>query len=485
MKQLIRSALEYLGILKVIIDIKNDEIRIIEAFKFLAYFRIISIKSEVIYDRDRLSFILERFLEKNTTHKIRRIYLTLSSTSIIPLFFSFPGIPKEKIESAILWEIERNIPLPLEEAYYTYKIVSKVSEEGKNVWNVIAVVAKKEEVDRYIDIFRNLNIIVEEVSYLPINILSALQISASENAIGYIYICEHTIELYIVLHKKIINFTHLIGEFDENTPITVKNIVDYFAGFIKKRIAFLERVIVICDNEKIRQEIVDSIFDSISIFTLPASQEDFIGIFRRMEAGLSIYDLVGFAYKNYIKLEISSKSVKNLHFQDVAIRAFIVAFILFDIFSVAFFPAILIANDEYNLITRAKDTPIDQIQDSRTLEMAEKLAMIEKIDQYKKREENLIRKIQEIKSAGIDSSRLKIMLMEVCRIIPMDVWVSKIEVTNHIGQMQGYSLTSDGLENFVVYLINSRVIKDVVLEKATVQKIRARSIFRFTIKFGV
>lgn len=479
-----RRILEYLGILQVTIDIANDEIRIIESTKFLFYFKVISIKNEKVYETDNLAFVIERFLERNTTHKIRRINLTLSSTSIIPLFLSFPGIPKEKIRSAVLWEIERNIPLPLEESYFTYKVVSRISEKGSPIWNVVAVVAKRDEVDRYLEAFRSMNIIVEEVSYLPINILSAINIEGSENAVGYVYISEHAIELYIIYQKKIVSFSHYIGDFKSITGVTVRNIVDYFAVFIRRRIAFLERIVVIDKQGATPDSLIESMMDSLNILTMPADTNDFLPVIRGSKKPLNIYDLLGFAYEPFINLKIEPKIVHETHSQDVFYRIAIVIFIFLDVLTLTLMPMILSAAAKYRIIQEAQSTPMEEITDDRVKEMAELLKEIAIIEEYQRKQEDLINKIQQIKSLGIESSNLKLILVELCRLIPEDVWLKDMKIDNGRGEINGTAASSEGIENFVAYLVNSRVIRNVVLTKADMSG-TSRAQVKFTVTFEV
>lgn len=479
-----RKILEYLGILKVTIDIGNDEIRIIESYRLWFYFKVVSVKSETVHETDNLAFVIERFLERSSTHKIHRINLTLSSASIIPLFLSFPGIPKEKIRSAVLWEIERSIPLPLEEAYFTYKVVSRIVEKGSPIWNVIAVVGKRDEVDRYLDAFRSMNIIVEEVSYLPINIMSAINIEGSENAVGYVYISERAVELYIMFQKQIVSFSHYIGDFKNITQVTVRNIVDYFAMFIQRRIAFLERIIVI-DKQGIASEtLIEPLMDALNILTMPADGNDFQTFIRASKQPLEIYDILGFSYDPFLNLKIEPKVVQETHAQDVAYRVAMVIFIVLDILTLMFMPMILAASAKHRVIQLAESTPIEQINDVKVKEMAELLQKIDIIEEYQLKQQDLMNKIRQIKSLGIESSNLKLILVELCHLIPEDVWLKDLTIINGKGEMNGISASSTGIENFVAYLVNSRVIHNVVLSKADMSG-SGQSQIKFTVTFEV
>lgn len=480
-----RRMLEYLGILRVVIDIGNEEIRILEAYKFLSYFKVLSMSSERITDTDNIVFVIERFIERFATHPIRRVNLALSSTSIIPLFMSFPGLPREKIQSAILWEIERSIPLPLEEAYFSYKILSRTNEKGTQIWNVMAVVAKRDEVDRYLEAFRHMNILVEEISYLPVNILSALKISDSENATGYISISHHGLELYIMLNKEIINFGHYIGDFRNINSVTIRNIVDYFADFIKKRIAFLEKIIVIGNYDGDVNGIVDSIMDSLNIFTMPAGNDEYKGTIRKSRMESRNFDILGFTYDSFINLHIEPKKIHSLHIKDVLVRAAIIIFLLLDILSFSFIPRIISSHQDYSVIKKAQNLGDEISMDSAVSNMAVTLEQIETLEELKEEHAELMRKIQEIESLGIKASNLKVILAEISRLIPDDVILTSLNIDESDGIMLGTAGSSDGLENFIVYLVNSRVMEDVVLSRADLVADGDNTEIEFKITFEV
>lgn len=479
-----RKLMEYLGILRVNIDIGNEEIRIIEAYRFLGSFSILSTSSERIPEGSDLSFSIERFMQRYATHQVRRVNLTLSSTSIIPLFLSFPGLPKEKIQSAILWEIERNIPLPLEEAYYSYKIVSKSQEDLKSVWNILAVVAKKEVVHSYLKAFQKMNILVEEVSYLPINILSSLELPHSQNSSGYLFISTHTLELYIIKQKKIVAFDHYIGDFSRITAVTVRNIVDTFANYIQMRVSFLEKITVISKDDIDVDDLVQNMTDSLNIFTQTASTEDFHEDLRQKDGSFHLYDLLGFTKKSYLNLPIEPESLHKSHSLDRLSRAGMIAFVLLDLLSICFLPKMLSTAKNYAQIELAQNSDISEIRDSEIYTLAVKLSNVAVLQDYEAEQAELLTKIAEIESLGIDSSNLKVTLSEICRLIPDVVWLDALYIDDGTGEMIGYSETSEGLQNFVLFLVESRVVDEVKLSSAQLDS-GALTAIEFSITFEV
>jgi Tfp pilus assembly protein PilN len=486
---LFQRALEYLGFLRVIIDVGSEEIRILEVIQFPGYFRVLSMKSEKVYDIERFSFFMERFLEKNKTHPLGRVTLTLSGTSVIPIFLSFPGIPREKIKSAILWEIEKNIPLPLEESYFSYRVVSSTVENGQTVWNVLAVIAKRDEVDRFVETFERMGILVENVFYLPINIISLVKGNSSDNALGYVYLSSNFIELYVMHRGKIISFSRYIGDFTKGINITIRNLKDYFAEFIKKRITFLERIIVIGKTTDAQDEIISSLFDSLNIVTLPLSDEDLQTGLKMSTMRDDFYDLVGFSYRPSIHLDISSRRNRENHRRDRLMRILVTGFLVLDVITAAILPFILYQNRSYAILTLARKGKPEEIRDAglrqEVLKTMETLSNVMLVDAAKTQQNDLIRKINDIRSSGIESSTLHNVLSELAGIIPEDVWVNSLSIASDGAEMSGSALSSEGLERFVEDLVASRVLNSVVLRQAEYVKTGSEKSLKFTIGFGV
>lgn len=486
---LIRVFLEYIGVLKVMVDIGSEEIRIIEVLHFFRYFRILSLKSEKLYDSDRSSFFIERFIEKNKSYRLGRVTLTLSGTSVIPLFLTFPGIPREKIRQAVLWEIEKNIPLPIDESYFSYEIVSSITEDGQTVWNVLAVIAKKEEVDKFVETFSRINIMVEKVSFLPVNIISMVDTGNSDNAIGYVYIVPNAVELYIMLKGRIISFSRYIGDFSKSVSVTTRNVKDYFAEFIKRRVSFLERIIFIGSGQDSEGEMIDALFDSLNIVTLPITEDDIIAPLRLPEMKPPHFDLIGYSYRSAVNVDISPKKVKENCSKDRVYRVLVLAAMVLNLAAVLLFPFVLYQNASYEVVRLARKGDFVSIKDNgfraRVEQMAVVLSNIQKVEEAKIEQETLTRKISDAKSSGLESSNIKLVLAELARIIPDDAWLKSLSIVGGSAELQGYSRSADGLEDFVNNLVRSGLFTEVVLKKADFNRSDIQSKVDFTIGLGV
>jgi hypothetical protein len=484
--------LEYLGILRIIIDIGNGEIRLMEVIRLPFYLKTMNLQREKIDEKDRLEFFVQRFLEKRATHFVKRIHLTLSGSSVIPIFLNIPGIPRDKITSVVSWEIEKHLPVKLDEAYYSYESFSRVDSKGMVNWNIMAISTKKEELNKYLDCFQKLGILTGSISYLPVHLLGILKPDGSHNGKGIIIILPNSIFLYGMIDNKIFSFARYDGNYAKINQITIKNIINYFSemvqsDFIKRENIILEKILVLSSDKEQAEPLTEAITDAINIVTLPADWSYYKEVFHNEFYNFVDYDLVSFVYSQFMLPKIGFSINRFAHIKDTLLRAVTSLLVTLDVLTLLFLPVELVSLSEYSMIKQARwSTPVDQVTNPKVREMANEIKQIDMIKDYKERQMKMLGKIHDAKSFGLETSNIKLVLQDISRYIPDDVWLNNLTITGRNGEMLGGSLTSDGLDHFTAQLsTNSSFIKDVALKKAEMVQVNNKNIVQFTITFGV
>lgn len=84
----------------------------------------------------------------------REVNISLPESSVFTRLIELPGLTDEEISSAISWQAESYIPIPVEEANIDYQIVDRRSPQGgqQGAVDVLLVAAPKRLVDKYIKI---------------------------------------------------------------------------------------------------------------------------------------------------------------------------------------------------------------------------------------------------------------------------------------------------------------------------------------------
>lgn len=84
--------------------------------------------------------------------KTNKVICSLPETKAFLRIISIPQMEEAEIKEAVKWEMEANIPLPLEQVYYDWQIIPSDFLSEKNKINLLVVAIAKSVVDQTIEI---------------------------------------------------------------------------------------------------------------------------------------------------------------------------------------------------------------------------------------------------------------------------------------------------------------------------------------------
>jgi len=102
-----------------------------------------------------------------------RINLTISSSETAYRVFFMPVLKKQELSSAITFEIKRQIPFPIEDCLYDYRVLLKIGDKDQQRYRVALLAATKKFIYDKLKIFHRLNIEVSQV-YLAQDVVGML-----------------------------------------------------------------------------------------------------------------------------------------------------------------------------------------------------------------------------------------------------------------------------------------------------------------------
>ncbi len=168
------------------IDIGTKNIKIVylkphkEKF-FLEKYAILTLPDEItkqdVLPETRVPVIVEllkEFLAKNKSFP-KKVAVSISGPSVVVRYIKIPVMTKQEIEKSITIEAEPYIPFTINEVNITFDIIGEVMEEGVKKNEVVIVAAKKELVDRYINLLKSCGL---TPAYIDVDIF-ALEITAN------------------------------------------------------------------------------------------------------------------------------------------------------------------------------------------------------------------------------------------------------------------------------------------------------------------
>lgn len=110
-----------------------------------------ALTSDLPSDQQVVSRIITNLL-KETGAKARKVNIALPETQIFTRVIKVPKLSRQELASAIKWEAEQEISLPLEQVNLDYTVLRDVKETNDNSMEVLLVAAPKTLIEKYVSI---------------------------------------------------------------------------------------------------------------------------------------------------------------------------------------------------------------------------------------------------------------------------------------------------------------------------------------------
>jgi type IV pilus assembly protein PilM len=181
-----------------------------------------NIEDGKIINKEKVAQIIREAIKKSGPNKIntRKVICSLPESNIFLRVISIPKISKEEAEEAIKWEMEANIPLPIEEVYLDWQFLEDDLENSKNKQSVLTVAVSKKVVDDFMETLELSGLEVYDLEIEPIASARSL-VSSTEK--------KENISLIVDIGAKRTSFIMVEGNvpcFTSSIPFSSENIND-------------------------------------------------------------------------------------------------------------------------------------------------------------------------------------------------------------------------------------------------------------------
>lgn len=109
--------------------------------------------SEAETDLVALAEIIKK-LHQETRIKTKNVVSALPQDKVFTRIITVPKFSEEELNSALKWEAEQFVPIPLDEATLTHQIVGQVKEDGKEKTRVLLVAAPNRLIKKTIEVLK-------------------------------------------------------------------------------------------------------------------------------------------------------------------------------------------------------------------------------------------------------------------------------------------------------------------------------------------
>lgn len=136
-------------------------------------------------DDEKNGFILQQTEDFIKTHGLlkKSIHLNLPITNaVFAKAVRLPNMPVGEISNAAKWQIKDEVQVDIKETEFAWQFASPQTKPTKPHTDIICVAAKRDFLDKYIQLFKSANISLSEITFSPFSINAIL--SADEGTIA-------------------------------------------------------------------------------------------------------------------------------------------------------------------------------------------------------------------------------------------------------------------------------------------------------------
>ena len=165
------------------LDIGSHTIKLVEVGKEKETIRLLSAGSSptppkgltgaTTSDYESVAVAIKKLI-KDTGSKAENINIALPESQVFTRIIEVPDLSQRELGSAIKWEAEQYIPLPLEQVTVDYTVLRDSSQTGTNKMEVLLVASPKPLLEKYLTILELADILPQAVETEVIAISRAL-----------------------------------------------------------------------------------------------------------------------------------------------------------------------------------------------------------------------------------------------------------------------------------------------------------------------
>jgi type IV pilus assembly protein PilM len=194
------------------------------------------IKGGEIKDEEKLAEIIKESIKKVKGQKLKTKYViaSLPEEKAFLQVIQMPKMSEEDLKSAVIYEAENYIPLPIEEVYLDFQIVPPVVNRLDH-FDVLLAALPKKTVDPYLSSLKKAGL---QPKVLEIESLSIARASIKDQITSYPVLL---IDLGATKTSFIIFSGHSI-RFTSSIPVSAGNLTEIIAKVLKVNLAEAERI---------------------------------------------------------------------------------------------------------------------------------------------------------------------------------------------------------------------------------------------------
>lgn len=108
-----------------------------------------------IINKEKVAAAIKDMIKNAVPKKIKakKVICSLPETKAFLRIINIPKMKKEEVQEAVKWEMEANIPISIDQAYYDWNILDRNFSDSENKISVLVVAVSKKIIEQFVEVF--------------------------------------------------------------------------------------------------------------------------------------------------------------------------------------------------------------------------------------------------------------------------------------------------------------------------------------------
>lgn len=146
---------------------------------------------------EKLTAYLQTFF---TDHNLSKsdLRLSLPESQVSTKIIEIPPLNDAELASAIGWQAEQHIPIPLEELSLEYEVLYRPKKNDNEKMRVLMIGVRKDVITRYLNVFLDLGVEPKLLETQSLSVLRSLQFTTEDQTSLVVHMGASSMDLYVV-----------------------------------------------------------------------------------------------------------------------------------------------------------------------------------------------------------------------------------------------------------------------------------------------
>jgi type IV pilus assembly protein PilM len=209
-----------------------------------------------IINKDKVAAAIKEMIKNSAPKKIKakKVICSLPETKAFLRIINIPKMKKEEVQEAVKWEMEANIPISIDQAYYDWNILDRNFDGAPDKMSVLVAAVSKKIIEQFVEVFELAGLEAVDMEIESIAQARSLLNSNNEQETAFI----------VDIGSRRTSFFAAVGNtpcFTSSIPISNQSLSDAIAGYFNISSEEAERIRV---NYGIGSMVIsDPVFSSV------------------------------------------------------------------------------------------------------------------------------------------------------------------------------------------------------------------------------